>query len=111
MKIDFDDIFEHIIPMDQFQLNWRFTDEKYNKLPKQHLEQLKPLDKEASKFLWDFIANTNLHDDTPFKKDFLGQLTKLKFWTETKRKSKSGFTIVGYHLTNKCIYLGIPKTQ
>ena len=88
MKIDFDDIFEHIIPMDQFQLNWRFTDEKYNKLPKQHLEQLKPLDKEASKFLWDFIANTNLHDDTPFKKDFFRTIDRAKILDGNEKEIK-----------------------
>jgi hypothetical protein len=78
MEIDFDDIFEHTIPMDQFRLNWRFTDEKYDILPKQHLEQLKPLDKESSKFLWDFIANTNLHNDIPFKKNFFRTIDKVK---------------------------------
>ncbi len=67
MKIDFDDLFEHIIPMDQFRLNWRFIDEKYGKLPEQHLEELKPLNKEASKFLCDFIANTNLHYNRKIK--------------------------------------------
>ncbi len=88
MKIDFDDLFEHIIPMDQFRLNWRFIDEKYGKLPEQHLEELKPLNKEASKFLCDFIANTNLHSDTPFKKDLFRTIDKAKILDGNEKEIK-----------------------
>jgi len=70
MSIDLDNICQHVIPMDDFRLKWRFTEEKYNKLPKQHLDQLKPLDNEAAKFLSDYITRIDLHHDTPFKKDF-----------------------------------------
>ncbi len=70
MNIDFDNLFQHVIPMDDFRLKWRFTKEKYDLLPKQHLDQLKPLDKEAAKFLWDYIAKTNLHNDIPFNLDY-----------------------------------------
>jgi len=61
MNIDFDSIDEHVIPMNDFRLKWRFTDKKHDKLPSQHIEQLKPLNKKASKFIWDFIVNTDLH--------------------------------------------------
>ena len=88
MKIDFDDLFEHIIPIDQFRLNWRFIDEKYGKLPEQHLEQLKALNKDASKFLCDFIANTNLHNDTPFKKDFFRTIDKAKILDGNEKEIK-----------------------
>lgn len=71
MSRDFDNIFQHVIPIDDFRLKWRFTEEKYDKLPDQHLDQLKPLDNEAAKFLWDYIAKTNLHNDTPFKNGLL----------------------------------------
>lgn len=70
INIGFDDILQHVIPMDDFCLKWRFTEEKYDKLPDQHLEQLKPLDNDAAQFLWDYIVNTGLHNDIPFKKDF-----------------------------------------
>jgi hypothetical protein len=68
MNINFDNIFQHTIPMKDFRLKWRFTEEKYDKLPAQDLDQLKPLDKDAAKFLCEFIAKTNLHGDVPFKK-------------------------------------------
>ena len=71
MKVDFNNIKEHIIPMTDFGLKWRFTNEKYDKIPDEHLNQLKPLDKEAANYLWDFILQTNLHKDTPFKKRLL----------------------------------------
>jgi hypothetical protein len=83
MNIDFDNINEHIISIDSFGLKWRFTEEKYDKLPNQHLDELKPLDREASKFLWEYIAKTNLHNDTPFKKNFFQTIDKIKI-TEGK---------------------------
>lgn len=70
MSIGFDNISQHIIPMDDFRLKWRFTEEEFDMLPEQHLNQLKPLDKEASKFLHDYFAKTNLYNNFPFKKDF-----------------------------------------
>ncbi|MFN5786514.1 MAG: hypothetical protein ACK46O_12080 [Flavobacteriia bacterium] len=69
MKIDFKNIYQHIISMDDFRLKWRFTDDMYDNLPDIHLDQLKPLDSQASKFIWDYISNTNLHNDFPFNKE------------------------------------------
>jgi len=88
MKIDFDNIYEHTIPMDNFHLKWRFTEEKYDKLPNEHLDQLKPLNKDASQFLWDFIAQTNLHNDTPFKKDFFKTIDKAKILEKNEKEIK-----------------------
>ena len=88
MKIDFDNIFDHVISIDNFQLSWRFTDEKYDKLPGQHLDKLKPLDKTASQFLWDFISNTELHSDIPFKKDFFRTIDKAKILDDNKGEIK-----------------------
>lgn len=56
--------------MTDFRLSWRFTDERYHKLPDQHLEQLIPLDEDASGFLWDYISKSGLHHGTPFRQDF-----------------------------------------
>ncbi len=88
MSIDFDNIFQHVIPMDDFRLKWRFTEEKYDKLPDQHLDQLKPLDSEAAKFLWDFIEKINLHKDTPFKKDFFRTIDKARILDSNEREIK-----------------------
>lgn len=41
MNIDFDNIFQHTIPMNEFKLKWRFTEEKYDKLPSQQFAKLK----------------------------------------------------------------------
>lgn len=76
MKVGFDNIRECVIPLEQFSLNWRFTEEKYNKLPELHLEQLKPLNKNASEFIWNFIRNSRLHEDAPFKKGFFKNIDK-----------------------------------
>ena len=88
MKIDFDNILECEISMEEFRLKWRFTEEKYDKLPKEHLEQLKPLNKEGSEFLWNFIEQTNLHYDTPFKKDFFKTIDKAKIYENNEKEIK-----------------------
>jgi hypothetical protein len=88
MKVDFNNIDEHIIPMTDFRLNWRFTEEKYDKLPEEHLMQLRPLDKEASTYLWDYISQTDLHKDIPFKKDFFRTIDKARILEGNEREVK-----------------------
>jgi hypothetical protein len=88
MSIDFENIFQHVIPMDDFCLKWRFTEENHNKLPEQHLDLLKPLDKEAAKFLWDYIDKTNLHNDMPFKKDFFRTIDKVNIFEGNEKEIK-----------------------
>lgn len=78
MQIDFPNLTEHTIPMDSFSMNWRFADESYRKLPQLHLDQLMPLSVHASKFLWNYIVQSGLHKDTPFKKDFFKTIDKAK---------------------------------
>jgi len=77
-KLDFNDLINHITPMEDFRLKWRFNDEKYDKLPDEHLDQLKTLDASASEFLWDFISNTGLHTNFPFKRDFFRTIDNIK---------------------------------
>ncbi|TXF79282.1 hypothetical protein [Chryseobacterium sp.] len=70
MSVDFESIFQHVIPMEGFGRKWRFTEENYDMLPGQDLEQLKPLDQEAAEFLNDYISTAGLHHDVPFTKGF-----------------------------------------
>ncbi len=51
--VTLENIEQHTIPFDQFELKWRFTEEKYNVLPPHHLEQIRPLDKPASRLISD----------------------------------------------------------
>lgn len=88
MKIDFDNISDHIISINEFQLSWRFTNDQHHKLPDQHLQQIKPLDKAASQFLWNFISQTELHHGTPFKKDFFRTIDKAKILDDNKTEIK-----------------------
>lgn len=76
--MNFQEIDKHIIPMDDFILKWRFTEEKYDMLPDNHLNEMKPLDKEASNFLDNFISKTALHNQMPFKKDFFKTIDKAR---------------------------------
>jgi hypothetical protein len=65
-----------------------FCSEQYDKLPDQHLAQLRRLDNEASKFLWDYVAQTGLHQDTPFKKDFFRRVDKIRIFERNGREVK-----------------------
>lgn len=76
--VDFGNIFKHTVPLDDFRLKWRFSDPKHDQLPMIHLEQLMPLNTEASKFIWDYIQDANLHADMPFKNGLFRTIFKMK---------------------------------
>ena len=88
MEIGFNNINDHVIPMDDFSMKWRFTEEEYDKLPGIHLNQLKPLDANASKFLWNYIVATNLHNDVPFKRNFFKNIDKAKIFEDNEKAIK-----------------------
>ncbi|SDT45040.1 hypothetical protein SAMN05216490_3527 [Mucilaginibacter mallensis] len=72
MEVDFSNIADHIIPIAGHSLNWRFTE-----IPTEHLNELKPLDNHASKFLSDYIIGTGLHSDIPFKDGFFKRIDSI----------------------------------
>ena len=76
MTINFNNIFDDVIPMNEFRLKCRFLNEQYPGLPETHLQQLKPLGKKGAGFLWDYTIQSNLHANTPFKKDFFQKIDK-----------------------------------
>jgi len=88
MKIDFDNIDKHSVSINDFRLKWRFIDPKYDVLPDIHLDQLKPLDKDAAKFVSDFISKTDLHADVPFKKGFFQTIDKARVTADNKQEIK-----------------------
>jgi hypothetical protein len=88
MNVDFENILSHTIRLDNFELKWRFTDEKYDRLPDNHLELLRPLDKVGAKFLSDYISAVNLHGDIPFKKDFFRTIDKARILEGNQREIK-----------------------
>ena len=63
-----------LLKLEEFNLKNRFI----NRLPDDCLQQLQPLDAEASKLLWDYILRINLHADTPFQKGFFKKITKIE---------------------------------
>lgn len=89
MKIDFGNIYHHTTQLDNFELKWRFTDEKYDKLPDNHLELLHPLNKAAANFLSSYIDTTGLHDDIPFKKGLFRTIDKAGILANNQRQIKN----------------------
>jgi len=69
-------------------LKWRFTEEKYDKLPDLHLEQLKPLNDNAAEFLWNYISDSGLHNHSPFKKGFFKTIDKVKILESNEKEIK-----------------------
>jgi hypothetical protein len=88
MNIDFDNIFDHVIPLNTFSLKWRFTNDDPDNLPAQDLEQLKPLDKKASEFLFAYISKIGLHQDYPFKKGFFQAIDKVNIIEGNEKEIK-----------------------
>ena len=82
MTVDFENIYDHIIPLDAFGLKY------YDNLAPIHLNQLKPLDKMAAKFIWNYISDTCLHDDVPFKTNFFRTIDKAKIYFNNKQEIK-----------------------
>ncbi len=78
MKIDFSNIDKHIIPLSDFELKWRFTEENYDVFPSFHLDQLKPLDIQAAEFLSTYMLNADLHANVPFKKNYFRTVDNIK---------------------------------
>ena len=76
--MNFQEINEHIIPMDDFSLKWRFTEEEYDLISNIHLNELKPLDNKASNFLNNFIEKIRIHNQVPFKENFFRTIDKVK---------------------------------
>lgn len=85
MSISFQNINNHIIQMDKFDLRWRFTEEEYNILPLEHLELIKPYDKIGSKFLDVFINRINLHKSMPFTEGFFKTIDRVNFGLEEEK--------------------------
>lgn len=79
MSISFQNIDDHIIQMNDFDLSWRFTEAEYNVIPLEHLELIKPFDKSGSKFLNNFISQTNLHKSMPFTDGFFTTIDRINF--------------------------------
>ena len=88
MKIGFDNIYEQIIPMEDFRLEWRFTDGEYDNLPEIHLEQLKPLNEKGAQFIWDFISDSGVHNHTPFQEGFFKTIDKAKILESNEKEIK-----------------------
>lgn len=110
MSVDFDNIHEHVVPMDNFGLKWRFTEDKFDKLPDEHLQQIMPLDKEASLFLWEFILQSSLHDDVPFKKDLFRVIDKAKILDGNQDEIKKWLYQRGFAF-DKLVFLSWQPTE
>ena len=70
ISLDFANIYYLIIPMKDFGLRYRFTDDKNLNFPWLHFNQIKALDKSALTFLSNYIVNLMLHKNVLFKASF-----------------------------------------
>ncbi|KAA5820116.1 hypothetical protein FPF71_17860 [Algibacter amylolyticus] len=72
--------------MTEFTLKWRFTDEKYDVLPEQHLNELKPLSTIGAEFLADYISDCKVHDQMPFKKGLFRNMDYVNIRDENEKR-------------------------
>ena len=85
-KMTFEDLNNHLIPMNEFTLKWRFTEEKYDCLPEQHLSELNPLDKIGSEFLANYISDCQIHNQMPFKSKLFSNIDNVKILEGSEKK-------------------------
>lgn len=104
MGLDFEHIAEHVVPMDSFGLKWPFAGEMLGRLPREHLEQLIPLDSRASAFLWDYVSATGLHRDVPFRKGFFKHIDRAKMLEGNERTVRKWLYLRGLPFDKK-VYL------
>jgi len=88
MQIDFTNIGTYTITPDRLKAKWRFINDMYGEIPDEHLDRLKSLNEEASRFLWDFLSMTNLHEDIPFKRGFFQIIEKEKILDDNQQEIK-----------------------
>lgn len=108
MRVDFNNILEHVISLNTFGLKWRFINEEYNKIPDQHLAQFKPLDKMASEFLWNYISDAVIHGDVPFKKNYFRIIDKAKVLDGNEKEVKKWLYQRGFSF-DKPVFLSWDK--
>ncbi|WP_194777641.1 hypothetical protein [Pararhodonellum marinum] len=89
MTINFANIQNPIIEMHDFELKWRFTEEKYDILPASNLDQIKPLSYEAADFLHQYIRSTELHADEPFKKSLFQKVEHMYILEGNEKEVKN----------------------
>ncbi len=98
------------MPMEDFELNWRFDDEKYDKLPEKDLRLIKPLNPVVSKFLWDYISKSGLHSDIPFKKDYFETIEQITITADNKKDVKNWLYQCDLPLDNQVCLSWLPTT-
>ena len=91
MKFDLENIGQNSIPFMEDDGNWIFRGENDKLAPVQHQDQIKFLDNEASKFLWDFEMTLNI-DCT--KKSF-NQIEKFDTAYKTEKEIKKDLYNLG----------------
>lgn len=96
--------------MEEFRLKWRFTEEEYDKLPQDHLDQIQPLNKSGSQYLWDLISDLGIHDHNPFKKDFFRSIDNAKILENNKKEIKKWLFKRGFSFNRK-VYLSWQPDQ
>ena len=84
----FEELKDNLSNLEDFSLKWRFTEPKYNQLPKNHLVQLKPLNNIGSKFLWDHIMDIGIHNEDPFDKNIFQNLDYINIADDNENEIK-----------------------
>jgi len=75
--VTLDTIENYTMPMERFLLKWRLTEANYNVLPPVHLAQVRPLEPEAARLLWDMTITLGIHEGTPYGAEFFERVESL----------------------------------
>ena len=100
----FAELNKHIIPITEFSLKWRFTEEEYDILPEPHLNELKPLDKIGAEFINDYLNNCQIHSEIPFKKNLFQNFDKAKILNGNEKQITKLYTMLFFEFCSALEY-------
>jgi len=87
MKID--ELIQKTIPLEEFELKWRFTEEKYNVLPQHHLAEIKPLNTDANESLGNYLfEETRLMGHYKLNDEKFSSIIKLDLRKKSENEAK-----------------------
>lgn len=103
--MNFEQLKQRTRPFEEFELKWRFTEDKYNVLPIKHLSEVKVLDNEANEMFGNFLfEGPGLIGQYKLNNEQFDSI--LEFDLRTKSKSKTKKWLDGLNIDpNETVFL------
>jgi len=103
--MNFERLEQRTIPFEEFELKWRFTENKYNVLPTNHLSEIKALDNEANEMLGNFLfEGTGLMGQYKLNDEHFDSILEFDLRTKSEKETKNWLKDLNIE-PNETVYL------